>query len=145
MNNPLYVRFGIPKHGWLPVDISYEDFHLDLEASDGINDPTEELYNVIMALPGTTPKEVTWWMEPGAYFFLFVRKRDAITLTISETDDLHDQQAERRIIHTFDGDSKQIIEPFRKALVQFYSQEFKKGLWASQLDKHMIEKLLAAS
>ena len=119
MDNSISIVLGTPEHGWLPVDFLHKDFHLDFEASDVLNDPTVELYNVVTSLQHNEVKRTTWWLEPGAYFFDFERKGQIITLTIIETDDLHDETAENKQLITIIGEEKEIIEPFRIVLRQF--------------------------
>ena len=141
MDNSLHVNFGTPKHGWLPVDLKHQTFHLAFEASDVLNDPIGELYNTLVALQENKSGQVTWWLEPGAYFFRFEQHGMEIRLIISETENLNNDQAARRIIQTISGSSRQIIEPFRKALAQFCSQTFEEDQWPYNLDKRKIEKL----
>jgi len=143
MDNSLHVSFGTPIHGWLPVDLKYQKFHLEFEASDVLNDPLDELFNILIIQQHYKSEQVTWWLEPGAYFFEFEWNEDAITLIISETHDLHDDKVERIVIQIITGERKQIIEPFRNALIQFCSQTIEESHWASNMDKSKIEKLSA--
>ena len=142
MDNSLHVSFGTPKHGWLPVDLKHQTFHLGFEASAVLNDPIGELYNTLVTLQENKSGQVTWWLEPSAYFFRFEQDGKETRLIISETKNLNTDQAARNIIQTISGNSKQIIEPFKKALAQFCSQAYEEDQWPYNLNKRKIEKLL---
>ncbi len=141
MDNSISIVFGIPEHGWLPVDFHYKDFHLEFDASDVLNDPTEELYSAVKKLQDNEIKRITWWLEPGAYFFDFERKGQIITLTIIETDDLHDESSAQTELIKITGNDKGIIEPFRNLLKQFYLQTYEENHWPYNLDKSKIEEI----
>lgn len=141
MNRLFSILLGTPEHGWLPVKFHYNDFHLDFAASDVLNDPTEELYNAVTKLQDNEVKRTTWWLEPGAYFFDFERKGQIITLTIIETDDLHDKAADSKQLITITGDEKVIIEPFRIVLRQFISRTYEENHWPYKLDKNILKDL----
>jgi hypothetical protein len=85
MNNSIAIEFGIPDHGWLPVDLNYGDFHINFDASNVLNDPVNELCEVLSDLQYYKSGEVTWWLEPGAYFFDFQKCDSTYTLLISLT------------------------------------------------------------
>lgn len=141
MDKLFSIELGIPEHGWLPVDFHYNDFHIDFAASDVLNDPTEELYNTVTKLQNNEVRRTTWWLEPGAYFFDFERKGQNITLTIIETDDLHDERSIKKQLIRITGDDKEILEPFRFVLKQFSSQTYEENHWPYNLDKNKISSL----
>lgn len=146
MDKLFSIILGTPKHGWLPVDFHYNDFHyndfhLDFAASDVLNDPIEELYNVVTKLQNNEVKRITWWLEPGAYFFDFEKKGQVVTLTIIETDDLHSETAENKHLIAIAGDEKEIIEPFRIVLRQFSSQTYEENHWPYNLAKNKVKNL----
>lgn len=141
MYNSISIAFGTPKHGWLPVNFHHKDFHLNFDASDVLNDPIEEIYNVVAKLQDGEHRQVIWWLEPGAYFFDIEKKGQTILLTISETEDLHSENANKTFLHSIAGDNEQIINPFRIALKQFCLQTHEGSHWPYYLDKHRIEGL----
>jgi len=69
MDNSISFTFGTPKHGWLPVDFHYKDFHLEFAASDVLNNPIEELFNLVTRIKDSEAMRVTWWLEPGGILF----------------------------------------------------------------------------
>lgn len=135
------IVLGNPKHGWLPVDFHYNDFHLEFTASDVLNDPIEELFKVLTKLGDNEIRRITWWLEPVAYFFDFERKGQIITLTIIETDDLHNESCEEKKLMQITGDENEIFRPFRSVLNQFSSQTYDENHWPYKLDKMKIEDL----
>jgi hypothetical protein len=141
MDKLISIVFGTPEHGWLPVDIHYKDFHLNFDASDVLNDPTEELYNAITELKYSEVRQTTWWLEPMAYFLDFEKKGQIFSLTIIETDDLHDETAEKKQLIKITGNEKEIIEPFRKELKQFFSHNYEEKHWPFKLDKNKTNNL----
>lgn len=141
MNKLFSIVLGTPEHGWLPVDFHYNDFHLDFAASDGLNDPIEELYNTVTKLQDNEVIRTTWWLEPGAYFFDFERKGQIITLKIIETDDLHNESSLNTQLINITGDDIEILEPFRFVLKQFSSQTYEENQWLYNLDKNKIISL----
>jgi hypothetical protein len=141
MDNSISFTFGTPKHGWLPVDFHYKGFHLEFGASDALNDPIEELFNSVTKIKDNEAKRITWWLEPGAYFFDFEKKGKDFTLTILETDDLHNQSADNTQLIKITGDNKEIIEPFRSALRHFSSHTYEETQWPYSLDKNQIKSL----
>ncbi len=141
MRNLISVTFGTPEHGWLPVDFHYNDFRLDFDASDVLNNPIEELYNVITKLQNNEQRRVTWWLEPVAYFFDFEKNVEKYTLTIIDTDDLHNENAEKVVLATIEGNREKIIEPFRIALKQFLTHPYEEIYWPYTLDKSKVENL----
>jgi hypothetical protein len=46
MKNRISITLGTPEYGWLPVDFCYNDFKINFDASNAINDPIDELYNI---------------------------------------------------------------------------------------------------
>ena len=141
MDHSIAIAFGTPQHGWLPVDFHYQDFHLDFSASVVLNDSIDELYDAIFKLEDSEARQVIWWLEPAAYFFDFVRKGQNITLTISETQDLHSESDDKIQLIIITADYKKIIEPFRIALRKFCSQIYEENHWPYKLHKDKIERL----
>jgi hypothetical protein len=141
MDNLISVTFGIPKHGWLPVKFQDQDFQLDFDASDVLNDPIEELYDAITKIQDNECRQITWWLEPGAYFFDIEKQGRNITLIIRETVDLHNDKAEKEVIHTISGDDSRIIKPLQDALKTFCSFPYDEDQWPYKLDKNKIETL----
>ncbi|MGN7783866.1 hypothetical protein ACTJIJ_05045 [Niabella sp. 22666] len=95
MNDIIYINLGIPRHGWLPVTFRYQDFQLDFDASDVLNNPVEELYYAAFRLGNNDSRLVVWWLEPAAYLFEFEDRAGAITLKIFEKKDWH-REASRK-------------------------------------------------
>ena len=141
MDNTILIFFGIPKHGWLPIDFHYKDFHLDFDASDVLNDPVEELYNAVTKLTDNERRRVAWWLEPAAYFFDFERSGQNIILSIIETEDLHNESSDKTLLIKIIGDDREIIEPFRIALRNFSLHTYEENRWQYKLDKDKIESL----
>lgn len=74
-------------------------------------------------------------------FFDIERKGQSIDLTIIEVDDLHNENADIISLITITGNDKEIIEPFRIVLRQFFSQTYEENHWSYNLDKNKINSL----
>jgi hypothetical protein len=145
MDESLFISFGKPEHGWLPVDLSFDDYSINFQASDVLNDPINELCETILGLQENKGGEITWWLEPGAYFFRIEKKDLDFALTISETYDLHpdNREVERKLIKTITGDYNQIVVPFKYAIKQFSAQIYEVKHWPYSCDKNKLNSLLA--
>lgn len=141
MINSISFILRTPKHGWLPVDFYYMGLHLDLSASDGLNNPIEELFDAVTELHDNEVRRTTWWLEPGAFFIDFEKKGQDFTLTIFETEDLHNESAEIKQLIKITGTEQVIIHPFRSALKQFSSLIYEKNHWSYMLDKNKLMNL----
>src|SRR5690349_18774395 len=143
MDNSILVGFGNPEHGWLPVDFSHREFQLEFSASDVLNNPIQELFDTLMELRANNAGQITWWLEPGAYFFHFEQKGTQYALTIAETDNLHNKSRETTIIKSISGNYKQIVIPFIKALIEFSSKTYGENHWPYRIDGLGIRQLKA--
>ncbi|MFT3793999.1 hypothetical protein [Flavobacterium sp.] len=141
MNQSIAITFGEPEHGWLPVDFSYRDFRLHFTASDVLNDPMAELYSALVSLDSTAPQNITWWLEPEAYFFELEKEASHFSLTITETENLHNGKMPKRQLIKITGTEKEIIAPLRISLKQFSAKTHDKKHWPFDLKKDNVDKL----
>ena len=141
MDNKIIIEFGIPIHGWLPVNFNLNEFHLNFEASDVLNNPIEELYNAITKLQDKESRQITWWLEPAAYIFEIEKKGKNLTFEITQTENLHKQSAPKKSLLKITAEEEQIIIPFRKALKLFCSQTYENNNWSYIMDKNKVEAL----
>lgn len=141
MNNLITINLGTPKHGWLPVNFRYREFHLEFDASDVLNDPVADLYHLIIHITDNGPKEIIWWLEPAAYLFTFNKDQENIILTITETSNLHNANATKIILTTIVVEAQKMLASFRKAIKDFYSQTWTEEHWPHSLDKNKIKNL----
>jgi hypothetical protein len=60
-----------PRHGWLPLRVELDDFVVDEAASAVLNDPMEELLDLLAFLVAPDPVGVRLciWLEPDGYAF----------------------------------------------------------------------------
>ena len=66
------ISFQVPEHGWLPVHLRLDDFQIDIEALDVMNDPIAEMLDLIAycILPSREKALVYFWLEPAGYALL---------------------------------------------------------------------------
>ncbi|WP_210463128.1 hypothetical protein [Rufibacter roseolus] len=141
MENSISIKLGPPEYGWLPIDFRFADFHLDFAASDVLNDPIEELYEVVTKLKDNELKRIIFWLEPAAYFFDFKRNGEIITLTIIEKDDLNIESSKESTLILISGNYKEIIAPFRTELKRFSLQVYEENHWPYKLETNKINDL----
>ncbi len=139
MKEPLTITFGVPHHGWLPVEFKAASLSLQFEASAVLNEPLEELYAAIIRLLDHKTGPVTWWLEPYTYFFYFERTGPKdFRLTVSEAEHL-DREKDQMLV--LEGTYKELIAPIRKALLAFCDLDYEKKHWPVSFTKADIEKI----
>jgi len=145
MDDLLSIDIRISKGSWLPVNISYGNFNTGFLASLIVNNPVSELCETISGLQNNKSGEITWWLEPAAYFFEFQKKDTTYILTISFTSYLnpYKRDMKREIVKTITGSRKQIIHPFLNALKQVFLMADEGAHCVSHIDKNKIRKVLA--
>jgi hypothetical protein len=143
MSASIFITFGEPQHGWLPVCFRYHDFQLDFDASDVLFDPLEMLCNAIAHLQEGYPRRVEWWLEPAAYIFEFEKKGSNVCLTISVTDDLNNSNAPEKVLQTIELGRKQMFKPFITALRHFDTYTYEYIHWPYRLDAAKLKTLRA--
>ncbi len=135
MSKSIDIHFGIPKHGWLPVNFDYDEFHIEFDASDGLNDPIGELYQSILNIQVGELKEITWWLEPGAYYFLIGKDNSNYLLTILESNDIHSVDEIKKSLIQISGNYEEIILPIKKAILDFSSKNYDEQHWPYVMEK----------
>jgi hypothetical protein len=129
MDSKISITLGTPEYGWLPVAFRYKDFQIDIDASNVLNDPIDEINYVITQLQDNETKRITFWLEAPAYYFDITKNGNEFTLTISYSDDLLDKIIEPNLLQTIKGSEDEIIEPWRSALKQFEALTYDKQHW----------------
>ncbi|MGE9311101.1 hypothetical protein ACLOAU_05625 [Niabella sp. CJ426] len=133
MNDSIYISLGMPRHGWLPVTFRYQDFQLDFDASDVLNNPVEELYNAAFRLGNNDSRLVVWWLEPVAYLFEFEDRAGVVTLKIFEKEDWHRETSKKKLLQSITG-TREILKPIRIALKEFLALKHKETDWRYDFD-----------
>jgi hypothetical protein len=79
------ITIGSPHYGWLPIRIILGNYHLDLEASNVLNDPLAELIDwVTFVKEGVSGfRRVCFWLEPGGYALdVQLREEQSVVITV---------------------------------------------------------------
>lgn len=142
MGKSIILNFGEPEHGWLPVDLHYEEFKIEFDASDVLNDPIEELLNALLNIENGGSKQITWWLEPAAYYFYLEKDNSNYTLSILETENINNSDDKREIVKTIEGNYNQVIAPIRKSILEFSSKTYEEKHWPYSIDKNKFKKIL---
>ena len=117
----LIVGFGIPEHGWLPVEIKEQNYSLLLDASDVPVNPLDELCNALISIAHGGNADVNWHLEPAWCHFHFETSNKVVTLTIlmSKRYGLK-TDAQFSTTGTFDS----LIMPFYRTLKSFVTTDY---------------------
>lgn len=135
MKNRISISLGTPQYGWLPVDFCYNDFQINFDASNGLNDPVDELTYVANQLKDNETKRITWWLEAPAFFFDITKNNNNFSLAIYYSDDLFDEVTEPKLLKTIKGNDDEIIGPLRIALKHFKTLIYDKQDWYHDIDE----------
>lgn len=117
-------HLGKPKHGWLPIQLEYEDFNLTFEASDVPNHCINELIQVMLDLETKGYAEVEFHLEPNWIKFNFEKFSYYYSLEITDEKRIFIPRAK-----VIQGSFKQLIEPFIQTLKQFTTLNIKASDW----------------
>jgi hypothetical protein len=124
--SPVFVRFGQPKHGWLPVAFEAGAFHLEFYASHIPANPIESLCEALAVVPAGGSARVMWNLEPAVYWFAFENLSGEITLEITEAPG-HNQPG--TCVLSLTGNTRTILRPFYRALTVLATSEFSEAHW----------------
>jgi hypothetical protein len=69
------------------------------------------------------------------------KQGESITLTISQTANIHNEKAQKEVIHTINGNDVTVLKPLRLALKRFCCLTYDEGQWPYKFDKKRIEIL----
>lgn len=126
----LIIRFGLPEHGWLPVEMLVDGYVLQFDASDVPVNPLDELCSALILLVQGESVAVDWHLEPARNQFRFESKAQEIVLHIYEQ-----EMAAYKFIGTFET----VVLPFYRALKKTATSQH--GANWPVTDSAKIEKL----
>lgn len=116
LNRPLLVRLGEPSHGWLRVQIRWENGGLGLHASDVSNDALEEICDMVLQIPHVMRRTITCWEEPHTTILIITRNGEEYTLEIEEASNFGEPG---KTVYRLQGDYAMLVVPFRQAILQY--------------------------
>jgi hypothetical protein len=77
------LRFGSPKHGWLPVELFVGEKSRVFDASDVPADSLKILADVVSRwYDGVAESSVTWFLEPDEEEWIIARRGESAQLTV---------------------------------------------------------------
>ena len=134
------IKFKLenPEHGWLPVCLAIEDFHMNFDASDVPNNPIQDLITSLVLAIQCTESKVYWHLEPGYYIFSFIpngEKQFEFNLARSNSENSNEE-----LLKQVSGTFSSIILPFYRAIKTFTTYNFNQKHWP-QLSTEEISKL----
>lgn len=122
----LFVEFGKPAHGWLPVKLQADAFLLEFHASDVPVNPLELLCEALAVVPAGGSAKVMWHLEPTVYWFSFKNQAGEVVLEIAKA--LGYNQPGTRVLRLA-GSIRTILRPFYKALTDFAGHKYSESHW----------------
>lgn len=79
------IMFGMPRHGWLPVNLSISNKNYEFSASYILGDPVSDLTDAVFGLlKGDSSATVRFWLEPEWNILALVRSNHS-TATVTFT------------------------------------------------------------
>jgi len=140
LKGKIKLKFGVPEHGWLSLNLKCEDYELVLDISDFPNNPVDDLRSAIMILSQSKfngTQEIPLNLEPVYYYFLITTQNDNLNIVISHSDN---SGKGKQIVQSINGTYSEILMPIYRALMDFYSFNYKEPHWPKTEGK-LIEKL----
>ena len=131
------IEFGLPEHGWLPVDLRHGEFELKFMASDVPVNPIDQLISGISQITKGITAEVWWYLEPEGYYLNFDTKGVEYNLRISFA---KNDTAAKELLYETQGEYEDIVMPFYRSIKNFFTQTIEESHWP-KTDKNKIEKL----
>ena len=131
------IEFGLPEHGWLPVDLRHGDFELNFVTSDVPVNPIDQLISGIRQITKGIKAEVWWHLEPEEYYFDFDMKGAEYNLRIFF---VKNERAEKELIYETQGEYEDIVMPFYRPIKNFLTRTIEEPHWP-KTDRNEIEKL----
>jgi hypothetical protein len=122
----VFVKFGQPAHGWLPVMFQAGTFQLAFNASDVPANPLELLCEALAVVPAGGSAEVIWHLEPAIYRFSFEKQVEEIILEIIEAPKYSKPGT---CVLQLTGSVRSILFPFYKALTAFAAHQYGEAQW----------------
>lgn len=143
MTNKISLIIGQESAGWITVELKHQNFIIREHVSLILNDPIDEIYNLIIDFAREKKVRQTgsfiFWLEPLFYTFNFEKESDSYTLTIDESPDFGSPK--KKTIQVIKGNYKQIIFPFKKAIIDLANQPEENKYWPSELDRIKVQSL----
>jgi len=130
------IRFGVPVHGWLPVEIDFGDFTLQLDASDVPVNPLDELCSALILVLQGASTEVGWHLEPAWCFLRFETTNNSVTLVVFESAAFKGKADEKLRVTS---SVEELVLPWYRALKSFCTADY--GADWPATDVSGIEKL----
>lgn len=137
-HSKLHIEFGIPKHGWLPTILQYEDYKLELEISNVPLDPMVQLCDALIEMIRGVkePCRIRWHLEPYCYYLQLVVVDGVYKAIILESEEFDGPSTvTKEIVGSFES----IILPLYRGLKKFWLQSFKKPNWGELSSERMDE------
>lgn len=79
----LDVTHSPPEHGWLTVSFVTPGTSVEVDASDALNNPLQDLVTALDDVLGGNPASVRWFLEPGAFVLNLVPDGQSVALHLT--------------------------------------------------------------
>ena len=126
LSSPVFVRFGQPKHGWLPVTFEADGFQLEFYDSHIPLNPLDSLCEALAVVPAGGRARVMWHLEPAVYWFAFENLSGEIILEITGAPRYNQPGI---CLLRLTGSIRTILRPFYRALTSLATLEFNETHW----------------
>ncbi|WP_428529062.1 hypothetical protein [Roseibium sp.] len=126
----LKCKFGAPHFGWLPIQITIDDFQLQTNISCIPENSIDVLISTMLGAMDGVKAEVQLNVESSLYYIQFAPLEDAKYLLLVEYSERGSSSTiERELLLEAAGDESEIILPFWRACRQFESMTYEDAHW----------------
>jgi hypothetical protein len=144
--NRIKLSLGLPEHGWLPFCLELDDFQIEDEASNVLNDPFAELLDLLDCSlhPGKQTTHVHFWLEPDGYAIEVTANTRTPQLAIRVYYGTRFYPPERtetmNLVHEGEVHRNRLTNALIEAFTQFIERQNDLHQWG---DKRMLERFRA--
>jgi hypothetical protein len=137
MKSRLNLSFGIPEHGWLPVEIFIGISKHCFEASDAYVDSLSLLGESLLAAARGRPSVAYWCLEPGEVRFVFSVRGDTVRFRV---EGLFEESFGRR---SFRGSKAKVLLPLWYGLRELLDRirTLPETAWTWEFSTHVLDDL----
>lgn len=115
----LKIDFKLEKlyAGWIDFVFRYGEFELTESLSLVLNNPVEEICDLILKPDLVNKRKVTFWLEPHTFRFYFSKSEHLFNIEIFEADDFY--RSKETHVLSISGSFNKIVRPLAMAVFVF--------------------------
>ncbi len=124
----LDVPHSPPEHGWLTVSFVTPGTSVEVDASDALNNPLQDLVTALDDVLGGNPASVRWFLEPGAFVLNLVPDGQSVALHLTLCRDSLEGNDGERALHLV-GPREAILAPLCRLVRSVETGSYPSSAW----------------